>query len=70
MKSVKLVRAGDIAAATGLPVGLISRLADRKIIPSLRPVPSGNRYFQLGRVLTALGLAIPEADAAEGVCNE
>jgi hypothetical protein len=68
--STKLVRAGEIAAVTGLPVGFISRLANRKVIPSVRPVPSGNRYFEIRKVMASLGLAMPGADAQEGERNE
>jgi len=54
--SEKLIRTGDVAASTGLPEGYIRRLARRGIIPSVRPIPGGSRYYKLSVVERALDI--------------
>ena len=58
----KLRRAGEVAKATGLTTAVLGRLADRGIIPSIRPDLEGNRYYDPDAVLMALGLAAPSQE--------
>ena len=56
----KMVRAGVISEMSGLPTGVIDRLADRGVIPFLRPDSAGNRYFPPDEVMAVLGLDAPK----------
>lgn len=62
---IKLRRAGEVAKATGLTTAVLGRLADRGLIPSIRPDLEGNRYYDPNAVLVALGLAAPVQESEE-----
>ena len=56
MEHNNLCRAGEISRLTGLSPNVVARLAAKGRIPSFRPDPEGNRFYNAGAVLAALGL--------------